>query len=166
MFLSSSAWTRYLHFRLFLLIIVMTCAFVIFKLLLKAIRRDCHWNWSRHPDKMEKYIVLTWMIYPTFASSNLPFQQVPRGIFFFFFFRFPSSLGALFFFPPPILSWPWNSSTNLNESGICTLELYTKIFAEPARADRVAINLRKINSIMSCYYFTICLLLSLIGNSG
>jgi hypothetical protein len=29
------------------------------------------------------------------------------------------------------LSWPWNSSTNLYESGICTLELYTKIFAEP-----------------------------------
>ena len=69
---------------------------------------------------------------------------------FFFFFRFPSTLGAHFFFPPPILSWPWNSSTNLNESGICTLELYTKIFAEPARADRVAIKLRKINSIMSC----------------
>jgi hypothetical protein len=40
----------------------------------------------------------------------------------------------------------------LNESGICTLELYTKIFAEPARADRVAIKLRKVNYIMSCYY--------------
>jgi hypothetical protein len=26
------------------------------------------------------------------------------------------------------LNWPWNSSTNLNESGICTLELYTIIF--------------------------------------
>jgi hypothetical protein len=33
----------------------------------------------------------------------------------------------------------------LYESGICTLELYTKIFAE--RADNVAIKLRKINSI-------------------
>jgi hypothetical protein len=29
------------------------------------------------------------------------------------------------------------ASTNLYESGICTLELYTKIFAEPARADKV-----------------------------
>jgi hypothetical protein len=47
------------------------------------------------------------------------------------------------------LSWPWISSTNLYESGICTLELYTKIFAEPERADNVAIKLKKINSIMS-----------------
>jgi hypothetical protein len=36
----------------------------------------------------------------------------------------------------------------LNESGICTLELYTKIFAEPARVDRVAIKLRKVNSVL------------------
>ena len=48
-------------------------------------------------------------------------------------------------YQPPILSWTWISSTNLYESGICTQELYTEIFAEPAWAD-VAIKLWRINS--------------------
>jgi hypothetical protein len=39
-----------------------------------------------------------------------------------------------------------------------------KDICEPARADRVAIKLRKVNYIMSCFYFTICLLLSLMEN--
>ena len=69
------------------------------------------------------------------------------NFFFFFFFSFSLQSRSTPLFPPPILNWPWNSSTNLNESGICTLELYTKIFAEPARADRVAIKLRKVNYI-------------------
>ena len=93
----------------------------------------------------------------SFDFSRMPFQdffQIARTAHFFFFFPFSLQSRSTLFFPPPILSWPWNSSTNLYESGICTLELYTKIFVEPARANNVAIKLRKINSIMSCYYLT------------
>ena len=75
--------------------------------------------------------------------------------FFFFYFRFPSSLGALFFFhhqfwvdhefPPPICMNQVYVHWNYIQ---CTM-----IFAEPARADNVAIKLRKINSIMSYQLF-------------
>ena len=58
-------------------------------------------------------------------------------------------------FPPPIcmnrVYIHWNYIQRY------TLELYTEIFAEPARSDE-AIKLRKINFIMSCYS-TICLLI-------
>jgi hypothetical protein len=59
-------------------------------------------------------------------------------IVYFFYFRFPSSLGALF-----VSTTNFKLNRNFLHQFICTQDLYTELFAEPARAD-VAIKLWKI----------------------
>ena len=82
----------------------------------------------------------------------------------FFYFHFPSSLGALFV-STTSFKLNMNFSTNLYESGICTQDLYTELFAEPARAD-VAIKLWRINFIMSsCILLLDYLLINTVINS-
>ena len=79
---------------------------------------------------------------------------------YFFYFRFPSSLGALF-----VSTTNFKLNMNFLHQFICTQDLYTELFAEPARAD-VAIKLWKIKFIMSsCYMLLDYLLINTVINS-